>query len=175
MVSSAGDFTTIVVIAGSFLRPVGGWISDRIGGYRLLLGLLAGVGCCMAVISSLPALPVVVPLLFLCMGMLGMGNGAVFQLVPQRFATQVGVVTGLVGAAGGFGGFLLPSLLGTIKDRTGEYGGGLLIFAIAYVVASGLLLLRGTVWTRNWDEASASRAGVFCYRDLARSLVADES
>jgi len=172
----AGDFTTIVVIAGSFLRPVGGWISDRIGGYRLLLGLLAGVGCCLAAISSLPALPIVVPLLFLCMGMLGMGNGAVFQLVPQRFAKQVGVVTGLVGAAGGFGGFLLPSLLGAMKDRTGEYRGGLLIFAIAYVVAGGILLLRGTAWMRNWDEASVSRAGVFCYRDLARSLVAaDES
>jgi MFS transporter, NNP family, nitrate/nitrite transporter len=172
----AGDFTTIVVIAGSFLRPVGGWISDRIGGYRLLLGLLAGVGCCLAAISSLPALPIVVPLLFLCMGMLGMGNGAVFQLVPQRFAKHVGVVTGLVGAAGGFGGFLLPSLLGALKDRTGEYGGGLLIFAIAYVVAAGLLLLRGAAWTRSWDEAMAGRAGVFCYRDLARSLVAaDES
>src|SRR5437667_451531 len=116
----AGDFTTIVVIAGSFLRPVGGWLSDRIGGYRLLLGLLAGVGSCLAAISSLPSLPIVLLLLFLCMGMLGMGNGAVFQLVPQRFAKQVGVVTGLVGAAGGFGGFLLPSLLGAIKYRTGE-------------------------------------------------------
>ena len=145
----AGDFTTIVVIAGSFLRPVGGWLSDRIGGYRLLLGLLAGVGCCLAAISSLPALPVVVPLLFLCMGMLGMGNGAVFQLVPQRFAKQVGVVTGLVGAAGGFGGFLLPSLLGAIKDRTGEYGVGLLVFAVAFFVASALLLLRGAAWTRS--------------------------
>ena len=170
----AGDFTTIVVIAGSFLRPVGGWLADRIGGYRLLLGLLAGVGCCLGAISALPALSVVVPLLFLCMGMLGMGNGAMFQLVPQRFAKQVGVVTGLVGAAGGFGGFLLPSLLGTIKDRTGEYGVGLLIFAIAFFVASGLLLLRGPAWTRNWDEAFATRAGVFCFRSLARNLVTAE-
>ncbi len=170
----AGDFTTIVVIAGSFLRPVGGWLADRIGGYRLLLGLLAGIGCCLAAISSLPALPVVVPLLFLCMGMLGMGNGAVFQLVPQRFAKQVGVVTGLVGAAGGFGGFLLPSVLGAIKDRAGDYGVGLLFFAIAFLVASALLLLRGTTWVRNWDEAFATRAGVFCFRSLARNLVTAE-
>ena len=105
-----------------------------------------------------------------------MGNGAVFQLVPQRFAKQVGVVTGLVGAAGGFGGFLLPSVLGAIKDRTGEYGIGLLAFAIAFFIASAMLLLRGAAWTRNWDEASAIRAGVFCYRNLARSLVsADEN
>jgi len=122
----------------------------------------------------LPALPVVVPLLFLCMGMLGMGNGAVFQLVPQRFAKQVGVVTGLVGAAGGFGGFLLPSLLGAIKDRTGQYGVGLFVFAIAFFVASALLLLRGTAWTRTWDEAFAARAGVFCFRSFARNMVAAE-
>ena len=101
-----------------------------------------------------------------------MGNGAVFQLVPQRFPKQVGVITGLVGAAGGFGGFLLPSLLGAIKDKTGEYGIGLLMFAMAFLVASALLLLRGTTWARSWDEAFANRAGVFCFRSLARNLVA---
>lgn len=172
----AGDFTTLVVVAGSFLRPVGGWIADRIGGYRLLLALLGGVGCCLAAISSLPTLAFVVPLLFLCMGMLGMGNGAVFQLVPQRFSRHVGIVTGLVGAAGGLGGFLLPSLLGAIKDRVGDYGTGLLAFSIAFFVASALLLLRGTAWVRDWDEAFASRSGVFCFRSFARSLVsADEN
>jgi MFS transporter, NNP family, nitrate/nitrite transporter len=168
----AGDFTTLVVVAGSFLRPVGGWIADRIGGYRLLLGLLAGVGCCLAAISSLPALAVVVPLLFVCMGMLGMGNGAIFQLVPQRFARQVGVVTGLVGAAGGLGGFLLPSLLGAIKDRVGDYGTGILVFSVAFLVAAALLLLRGSAWVRDWDEAFVSRSGVFCFRSLSRNLVA---
>ncbi len=168
----AGDFTTLVVIAGSFLRPVGGWIADRIGGYRLLLALLAAVGCCLAAISSLPSLPIVVALLFVCMGMLGMGNGAVFQLVPQRFSRHVGVVTGLVGAAGGLGGFLLPSLLGAIKDRVGDYGTGLLAFSIAFFAASALLLFRGTAWVRDWDEAFVSRSGVFCFRSLARSLVA---
>ena len=55
-------------------------------------------------------------------------------------------------------------------------GFGLLAFAIAFFVASAMLLLRGAAWTRNWDQASAIRAGVFCYRDLARSLVsADEN
>jgi NNP family nitrate/nitrite transporter-like MFS transporter len=96
----------------------------------------------------------------------------VFQLVPQRFSRQVGIVTGLVGAAGGLGGFLLPSLLGAIKDRSGDYGTGLLVFAIAFFVASALLLLRGTTWARDWDEDFANRAGVFCFRSLARNLVA---
>ena len=168
----AGDFTTVVVVAGSFLRPVGGWLADRIGGYRLLLCLLTGVGFLLFAISTLPELAVVVPLLFLCMGMLGMGNGAVFQLVPQRFSKHVGVITGLVGAAGGLGGFLLPSLLGAMKDRTGTYGTGFLFFATAFLVASAVLLQLGRTWSQNWDEAFASRAGVFCYRSLARSLVA---
>src|SRR2546429_1840023 len=100
----AGDFTTIVVLAGSFLRPVGGWLSDKIGGYRLLLLLLAGVAGCLGGVGGLPALPLEVALLFLAMGMMGMGNGAVFQLLPQRVPERVGILTGLVGAAGGFGG-----------------------------------------------------------------------
>lgn len=63
-------------------------------------------------------------LLIAVMAMLGMGNGAVFQMVPQRFPQSVGILTGIVGAAGGIGGFLLPSLLGIVKDRTGFYSGG---------------------------------------------------
>src|SRR5437016_4733068 len=103
----AGDFTTIVVLAGSFLRPVGGWLSDKIGGYRLLLLLLAGVAGCLGGVGRFPVLPLEVGLLFLSMGMMGMGNGAVFQLLPQRFPDRVGLLTGLVGAAGGLGGFFL--------------------------------------------------------------------
>src|SRR5213594_1566649 len=80
----AGDFTTIVVLAGSFLRPVGGWLSDKIGGYRLLLLLLAGVAGCLGGVGRFPVLPLEVGLLFLSMGMMGMGNGAVFQLLKNR-------------------------------------------------------------------------------------------
>src|SRR6266571_6267827 len=132
----AGDFTTIVVLAGSFLRPVGGWLSDKIGGYRLLLLLLAGVAGCLGGVGRLPVLPLEVTLLFFAMGMMGMGNGAVFQLVPQRFPERIGILTGLVGAAGGFGGFLLPSLLGAIKDRTGQYSWGVYLIAAAFLVAA---------------------------------------
>ena len=64
------------------------------------------------------------PLLFIGMGVLGMGNGAVFQLVPQRFPERMGLVTGIVGAAGGLGGFFLPSMLGAAKDATGSYATG---------------------------------------------------
>ena len=97
----AGDFTTIVVLAGSFLRPMGGWLADRIGGYRLLLAILATLSASLFAVGTVPPIIVEVVFLFLTMGMLGMGNGAVFQLVPQRFPQRIGILTGLVGAAGG--------------------------------------------------------------------------
>ncbi len=166
----AGDFTTIVVVAGSFLRPVGGRIADRIGGYRLLLMLLAGIGVCLAFLSALPSVYIALALLFVAMGMLGMGNGAVFQIVPQRFPERIGILTGLVGAAGGLGGFFLPSILGAVKDRTGQYGVGLLLFAVAFLASSLVLLALGSRWLASWQEASARRAGIFCYRNFFKTL-----
>ena len=171
----AGDFTTIVVVAGSFLRPVGGWLADKIGGYRLLLMLLSGAACCLTGVGTLPSLPVVVVLLFGTMGMLGMGNGAVFQLVPQRFSERVGVLTGLVGAAGGLGGFILPSILGAVKDRTGRYGLGLFLFAGAFLAAAFVLLQLGSVWRATWNASSVERAGIFSYRSFARSWASSEN
>jgi MFS transporter, NNP family, nitrate/nitrite transporter len=165
----AGDFTTIVVLAGSFLRPVGGWLSDKIGGYRLLLVLLCSLSIILFSVGTLPALTTEVVLLFFTMGMLGMGNGAVFQLVPQRFPERIGVLTGLVGAAGGFGGFLLPSLLGTIKDRTGQYSWGLYLCAAAFFLAAAALLQLGTQWHLRWHQASVNRAGIFSYAKLFRA------
>src|SRR5437667_9495583 len=165
----AGDFTTIVVLAGSFLRPVGGWLSDKIGGYRLLLVLLGALSMLLCSVATLPTLTTEVILLFFTMGMLGMGNGAVFQLVPQRFPERIGVLTGLVGAAGGFGGFLLPSLLGTIKDRTGQYSWGLYLCAAAFFLAAAALLQLGTQWHLRWHQASIDRAGIFSYQKLFRA------
>jgi MFS transporter, NNP family, nitrate/nitrite transporter len=156
----SGDYTTFVILFGSFLRPVGGALADRIGGYRLLVGLLAGVGLCMAAISTLPAAGVALAFLAIGMGMLGMGNGSVFQLVPQRFPGSVGILTGVVGAAGGLGGFLLPSLLGTLKDQTGSFGTGFAILAL--LACSGLftLILLRKPWSRSWPEEAALRAGL---------------
>ena len=126
----AGNFATLCVIAGSCLRPIGGYLSDRFGGLRILTALYLGVGVTMVGLSTLPPLAAGTTLLFMTMAMLGMGNGAVFQLVPQRFPREIGVTTGLVGAAGGFGGFLLPTLLGILKQSTGSFSGGFLSFAV---------------------------------------------
>jgi MFS transporter, NNP family, nitrate/nitrite transporter len=166
----AGDFTTAVVLAGSFLRPVGGMLSDKIGGYKLLLVLLMAIGCCLGFIGLQPTLPLALLLLILATAMLGMGNGAVFQLVPQRFPESVGLVTGIVGAAGGIGGFLLPSLLGVIKDQTGQYSLGFLFFALAFFTGAVSLLRLGSSWSKSWRPASVERAGIFCYRTWKKGL-----
>lgn len=165
---SAGDFTTIVIVAGSLLRPVGGWLSDRIGGYRLLLLLLIGVACVLAAAATLPSLPVVIALLFVATGCLGMGNGAVFQLVPQRFARRMGLVTGIVGAAGGLGGFFLPSMLGAVRDVAGTYAPGLLLLAFAFLAGAAGLLHVGSAWAAQWQAASVKQSGIFCYREVVR-------
>jgi MFS transporter, NNP family, nitrate/nitrite transporter len=156
----AGDFTTFVVIFGSFLRPVGGVLSDRIGGYRMLIVLLTGASLSLAAIGTLPPVYVGIGFLALAMSCLGMGNGSVFQLVPQRFPDRVGIMTGLVGAAGGFGGFLLPSLLGILKDRTGSFGTGFAVLAALYLTGAGALFYLQNVWARTWPADAAQRAGI---------------
>src|SRR5688500_10156468 len=161
---SAGDVTTLVVVSGSLLRPVGGWLADRFGGYRLLVLLLAGFAVCIGAVATLPSVRVAVALLFVGMGFLGMGNGAVFQLVPQRFPNRMGIVTGVVGAAGGLGGFFLPSLLGAAKDLTGTYAPGLFVIAVVFLAGLVVLLELGARWSLRWDAKAVRRAGIFSYR-----------
>jgi NNP family nitrate/nitrite transporter-like MFS transporter len=161
---AAGDFTTVVVVSGSLMRPLGGWMSDRIGGYRLLLLLLGAVAVSLGLVATLPPLALAVPTLFVAVGCLGMGNGAVFQLVPQRFAGRMGIITGVVGAAGGLGGFFLPSLLGAAKDATGTYGSGLMVVSVAFVAGAIVLLELGSRWMARWRPEAIKQSGVFSYR-----------
>jgi MFS transporter, NNP family, nitrate/nitrite transporter len=84
------------------------------------------------------------------MGTLGVGNGAVFQVVPQRFPSAVGPITGLVGAAGGLGGFLLPFALGSLQGSTGSFAAGFLVFATAALAASLAVSRRQRAWQRDW-------------------------
>lgn len=167
---AAGDVTTVVVIAGSLLRPVGGWIADRIGGYRLLVGLLVAFSIAFAAVTATTSMVSALVLLFLAMGLLGMGNGAVFQVVPQRFAHRMGTVTGVIGAAGGLGGFVLPTLLGAVKDASGDYRIGLWLIAAAFLAGAIVLLELGARWSRRWPATAVERAGVFAYRSRDERL-----
>lgn len=146
----AADFTTLCVIAGSFFRPVGGWLADKIGGIRMLMGLYAVISLMMLGISTLPGIALTTMMLFIAMMSLGMGNGSVFQLVPQRFRDEIGVVTGIVGAAGGLGGFFLPKILGNLKLSTGSFTPGFIILSIIALVCIGIILVVQKQWKRTW-------------------------
>ncbi|SMO51043.1 nitrate/nitrite transporter [Melghirimyces algeriensis] len=145
---TAGDFVTLCVLAGSMVRPVGGWISDRIGGARMLQTLFIAIAVLFITISLLLPFPLETIILFLVMVALGLGNGAVFQLVPRRFQQEIGVMTGIVGAAGGIGGFFLPSVLGFLKELTGTFAIGFLTISMISVVAGATIRLIGARWSR---------------------------
>ena len=154
---TAGYFTALCVAAGSFIRPFGGYLADRFGGIRMLSVLFGAIAVFMLGVSFLP--PVLWATLFMFLGMacLGMGNGSVFQLVPLRFRKEIGVMTGVVGAAGGLGGFFLPTLLGFFKDTLGSYGVGFMVFACTSVGALVVLRIvqRGWGFTRIVPEVSS--------------------
>lgn len=158
---TAGVFTAICILAGSVTRPIGGSLADRIGGIKSL-SVVYGVA---AVVLTLTSLGLPHPWMalaaFVCvMIALGMGNGAVFQLVPQRFRKEIGVMTGLVGMAGGLGGFNLASSLGYARELTGSYRIGLLIFAALSVLAlTGLTGVKKR-WRTTWGAAHLTAAKI---------------
>jgi len=147
----AGFFTAACVFAGSFVRPVGGAIADRVGGVRTLTVVyaLAAVGLALASFHA-ASVWIAFGVLIFSMMALGAGNGAVFQLAPQRFGKEIGVVTGLVGMTGGIGGFYLAASLGWAKQTTGSYQAGLLAFAGLALVALVCLTGVKAQWRRTW-------------------------
>jgi NNP family nitrate/nitrite transporter-like MFS transporter len=152
---NAGYFTAACVFAGSFARPFGGALADRIGGTRSLSFVYLLVAGILFTIAR-GALSVQTTLVLLIVGMaaLGMGNGAVFQLVPQRFRQDVGLMTGLVGMTGGVGGFYLAASLGYAQQYTGSYAFGFSIFAgMAVVAFLGIMSVRP-----RWRRESATMA-----------------
>ncbi len=147
-----GYLVTITVIAGSFFRPIGGYIADRIGGMKFLQILFACITICAFLVTTMPRS--FIPMLIITsvmMACLGMGNGSVFQIVPQRFPNEIGVITGIVGAAGGFGGFFLPNyILGPLKQATGTHVAGFLTLAIVVLVITVVFYAVSRRWKKSW-------------------------
>jgi NNP family nitrate/nitrite transporter-like MFS transporter len=157
----SGYFTAACVFAGSLVRPLGGNVADRVGGIRTLLMMYALAATFLFILSFGIAQPFLgLAVVVAAMLSLGMGNGAVFQLVPQRFRKEIGVMTGLVGMAGGVGGFYLASSLGYSKQVTGSYETGLLIFAALAVLAMIGLYSVKTRWRTTWGSVTATTAKV---------------
>jgi MFS transporter, NNP family, nitrate/nitrite transporter len=157
----AGYFTAACVFAGSLVRPFGGRLADRIGGIKTLSVMYMFAGGFLFIASiGLPSAGMAAIVFVLAMLALGTGNGAVFQLVPQRFRKEIGVMTGLVGMAGGIGGFYLASSLGYAKQITGSYQIGLVIFAsLAVMALIGLSAVKNR-WRTTWGSAAMTTAKI---------------
>jgi nitrate/nitrite transporter NarK len=127
--ADAGFRAAGFVVLATLMRPIGGWLADRIGGSQVLSWVFGGI----AAFSLLLAWPSMVPFTVGALGcalFMGLGNGAVFKLVPQYFPKETGTVTGLVGALGGLGGFFPPLLLGAFRDSLGVIWPGFALLSV---------------------------------------------
>jgi NNP family nitrate/nitrite transporter-like MFS transporter len=127
--ADAGARTAGFVLLATLMRPVGGMLADRRGGARVLVPVFVAI----AVLGTLMGCPWMPTFTIGALGAaaaLGLGNGAVFKLVPQYFPKETATVTGLVGAFGGLGGFFPPLVLGVLRDATGAYTWGFIFLAL---------------------------------------------
>lgn len=155
---TAGYFGALCIFAGAILRPVGGAIADKLGGIKSLY-FFYGVVCLLAIISATYTLPfyVAIFVLFLIMAHLGMANGAVFQLVPQRFGKDIGIMTGIIGCAGGLGGTAIIKTFGWSKGAFDGYAAGFIIFAtVVFIAILGISLVK-TRWRTTWGISAGGR------------------
>lgn len=147
----AAGFALLAVLA----RPLGGYLSDRIGAHRVLAVCFAATALLAAALAGLYTS--MVPLTISCLSlavMFGLGTGAVFKLVALEFPAEVGAVTGVVGAAGGLGGFFPPLVMAFVKSTTGSYGLG---FALLAATAAGCLIVLWALGRTRPVTASATR------------------
>ncbi len=140
----AGLRTAGFIVLATVMRPIGGTLADRVGG-RAILKWVFPFTAAMAIFL---ACPMMLTFTIGALGMaaaIGLGNGAVFKLVPEYFPNSVGSVTGLVGAAGGLGGFFPPLLLGVVKQETGGFTIGFISLGIFALCCLGVLWQTGRV------------------------------
>ncbi len=150
----AGSLAALSGLIGSLIRPLGGYTADRQGGLRTLHYVFPViVGAVVAVTS--PSLSMAVAMMMVATGAMGFGNGVVFQLVAEWFPKDIGLASGVVGAAGGLGGFFLPLAVGLLKGMTGSYELGLWFFAGLGVCAWGTVIVALRTRTASTIESSS--------------------
>jgi NNP family nitrate/nitrite transporter-like MFS transporter len=151
----AGYFAAFCIMAGALLRPVGGAIADRIGGIRSLYIFLTSVAVLIFINAFIGlSFGFAILIMFLIMANLGMANGALFQLVPQRFSKDIGIMTGIIGAAGALGGVAILEILGASTLMFGDYTiGFMFIAANALIAIAGVSLVKSR-WRTTWGIKS---------------------
>ncbi|MCX5543001.1 MFS transporter [Paraburkholderia sp. CNPSo 3076] len=143
----AGVVMSLLALTGAMVRPLGGLVADRISGVRALVVLLAAISVCdFAFALWMPPFAAGIALLAFTYVCFGLGNGATFQLVPRRWQGRTGLMSGIIGAAGGIGGFYLPVIMGIAKESTGSYQMGFATFGVIAAAAFGLVVLHRARW-----------------------------
>ncbi len=153
----AGDLVALCTGAGALCRPIGGGLADRLGGIRTLYVYYTVAGAALVAGGLMGSLVLNAAAFVIACAAFGMANGSVFQLLPQRFGKEIGLMTGLVGCGGGLGGFLLANLIGQSHQHTGSYLAGFLAFACLCGLALGGLTLVKHRWRTTWGAQCQSR------------------
>jgi MFS transporter, NNP family, nitrate/nitrite transporter len=165
--ADAGFRTAGFVVTAALMRPAGGWLADRIGGARVLWGVFAGI----VPFALLMMWASVVPFTVGALGsavLLGIGNGGVFKLVPQHFPQNTGVITGLVGAMGGLGGFFPPLLFGFFRDSFGVIWPGFVLLA---ATSAAMWQLNRSVFMPHETSRHATRLRAGAFATLMTALL----
>ena len=131
-----GSIAGLCGLTGSLIRPVGGYVADRWGGLRVLVGVFVALALVTVLAGSLPSLPWAVGSLVVTIAVMGFGNGVIFQIVSEWFPKDIGLASGLVGAAGGIGGFLVPIGFGLLRESTGTFVFGFIGLAVVSAAAA---------------------------------------
>lgn len=143
----AGLFMSLLAFLGAIVRPVGGYVADRVTGVRALTGLLAAISAADFLFAAwMPPLGSGIAILVCLYLAFGLGNGATFQLVPHRWKGKTGLLSGVIGAAGGIGGFYLPVVMGIAKESTGSYQMGFATFGTLAACACVAILALRAQW-----------------------------
>ncbi|WP_175987744.1 nitrate/nitrite transporter [Bacillus sp. Marseille-Q1617] len=130
----AGLRTAGFIALSTFMRPIGGWLSDKFNPYFILLFVFGGLTFSGVLLSFSPTIELYTTGVLTVAACAGIGNGTIFKLVPLYFTKQAGIVNGLVAAMGGLGGFFPPLVLTTVFSLTGHY-------AIGFMALSEFALL----------------------------------
>jgi NNP family nitrate/nitrite transporter-like MFS transporter len=120
----AGLRTAGFIAIATLFRPIGGWLGDKINPYLILSAVFFGLTFSGFLLSFTPSLPIYSFGCILVAFCAGIGNGAIFKLVPMYFSKQAGIVNGIVSAMGGLGGFFPPLILTILFNLTGHYAIG---------------------------------------------------
>ncbi len=147
---SMGKYAALIAIMASISRIGGGWLADRIGGLRCMLGVCVAVAVASLLIVTMPPFPIAVALLIILFLALGAGNGATFQLVPLRYMGATAIAMSMIGEVGALGGGLIPNIMGYSRQYLGSYKFGFIVWGVLGAAILLMYIFVQRKWTKTW-------------------------